>query len=249
MSKMQNLSIDINLLTEKFPRFQQAKDFVNQSVDSLTQSAHRVGESWKQTATTATDKAIDSVTTTVGQAKSSLEQSWQTADQIKNTTSTAVESAIASSMNDWLTQHPAIFRLVQIFAWATNHPIISLVILLFTIAIASSIIKAIVRLIETASWSILQVPFKLIFALIKVSFFSFIKLTNIALKKVTSHQPVKNLPALPPATSPEIYKDKQQRLAEISMRLEAIQKEQKQLLQEATELLATDTIEMKKQSL
>jgi predicted transcriptional regulator len=45
---------------------------------------------------------------------------------------------------------------------------------------------------------------------------------------------------LPPATSPEIYKDKQQRLAEISMRLEAIQKEQKQLLQEATELLATD---------
>jgi hypothetical protein len=45
MSKMQNLSIDINLLTEKFPRFQQAKDFVNQSVDSLTQSAHRVGES------------------------------------------------------------------------------------------------------------------------------------------------------------------------------------------------------------
>jgi hypothetical protein len=142
----------------------------------------------KQTATTATDKAIDSVTTTVGQAKSSLEQSWQTADQIKNTTSTAVESAIASSMNDWMTQHPGIFRLVQIFGWATNHPIISLVILLFTIAIASSIIKAIVRLIETASWSILQVPFKLLFALIKVSFFSFIKLTNIALKKVTSHQ-------------------------------------------------------------
>ncbi|MBD0303349.1 MAG: hypothetical protein ICV85_14615 [Tolypothrix sp. T3-bin4] len=148
-----------------------------------------------------------------------------------------------------MTQHPAIFRMVQIFTWGSNHPIISLIILLFTIAIASSIIKAIVRLIETASWSILQVPFKLLFALIKVSFFSFIKFTNIALKKVTSPQPVNNLPALPPATYPEIYKDKQQRLAEITMRLEAIQKEQKQLLQEATELLATDTIEMKKQSL
>ncbi|MGI8500344.1 MAG: hypothetical protein ACR2LR_04300 [Hassallia sp.] len=237
MSKIQNLSLDINLLTQIFPRFGQAKDFVNQSVDSLTKSAQQVGESWKQTATT-----------TVEQAKSSLEQSWQTADQIKNTTSTVVESAIASSVNDWLTQHPAIFRLVQIFAWGTNHPIISLVILLFTIAIASSIIKAIVRLIETASWSILQVPFKLLFALIKVSFFYFTKLSNIALKKLTSHQPVKNLPALPPATSPEIYKDKQQRLTEISMRLETIQKEQKQLLQEATELLATDAIEMKKQS-
>ena len=231
-----NLSRDINLLTEKFPRFGQAKDFVNQSVDSLTKSAQQVKESWQQTATT-----------TVEQAKSSLEQSWQTADQIKNTTSKAIESAIASSMNDWITQHPAIFRIVQVLTWGSNHPIISLVILLFTIAIASSIIKAIVRLIETASWSILQVPFKLLFALIKVSFFSFTKLGNIALKKLTSHQPVNNLPALPPATSPEIYKDKQQRLTEITQRLETIQKEQKQLLQEATELLATDAIEMKKQ--
>ncbi len=238
MFKMQNLSLDINLLTQIFPRFQQAKDFANQSVNSLTKSAQQVRESWQQTATT-----------TMEQAKSSLEQSWQTADQIKNTTSTAVESAIASSMNDWLTQHPAIFRIVQICAWGSNHPIISLVILVLMIAIASSIIKAIVRLIETASWSILQVPFKLIFALIKVSFFSFTKVGNIAIKKLTSPQPVKNLPALPPATSPEIYKDKQQRLAEITMRLEAIQKEQKQLLQEATELLATDIIEMKKQSL
>ncbi|MGI2908388.1 hypothetical protein [Tolypothrix sp. VBCCA 56010] len=241
------MSKDINLLTDIFPRFGQAKDFVYQSVDSLTKSAQQVGESWKQTATTAADKAIDSVTTTVEQAKSSLEQSWQNADQIKNTTSRAVEVAIASSMNDWLTQHPAIFRIVQILAWASNHPIISLVILLLVIAIASSIIKAIVRLIETASWSILQVPFKLLFALIKVSFFSFTKVGNIAIKKLTSPQPVKNLPALPPATSPEIHKDKQQRLAEISMRLEAIQIEQKQLLQEATELIATDTIEMKKQ--
>jgi hypothetical protein len=236
MSKMQNLSIDINLLTGIFPRFGQGKDFVHQSVDSLTKSAQQIKESWQQTATT-----------TVEQAKSSLEQSWQTADQIKNTTSRAVESAIASSMNDWITQHPAIFRIVQVLAWGSNHPIISLVILLFTIAIASSIIKAIVRLIETASWSILQVPFKLLFALIKVSFVSLTKVSNIALKKLTSPQPVNNLPALPPAISQPIYKDKQQRLAEITLRLEAIQIEQKQLLQEATELLATDTIEMKKQ--
>ncbi|MCV3215517.1 hypothetical protein OGM63_18695 [Plectonema radiosum NIES-515] len=150
-------------------------------------------------------------------------------------------------MNDWITQHPAIFRIVQVLAWGSNHPIISLVILLFTIAIASSIIKAIVRLIETASWSILQVPFKLLFALIKVSFVSFTKVSNIALKKLAFPQPVNNLPALPPATPQPIYKDKQQRLTEITLRLEAIQIEQKQLLQEATELLATDAIEMKKQ--
>jgi hypothetical protein len=111
----------------------------------------------------------------------------------------------------------------------------------------SSVIKAIVRLIETVSWSILQVPFKLLFALIKVSFFSFKKVGNIALKKLTSYQPANNLPALPPATHQEIHKDKQQRLTEITLRLETIQKEQKRLLQEATELLATDAIEIKKQ--
>ncbi len=228
MSKMQNLSLDINLLTQIFPHFGQAKDFVNQSVDSLTKSAQQVKESWQQTATT-----------TFEQAKSSLEQSWQTADQIKNTTSKAVESAIASSMNDWITQHPAIFRIMQVLTWGSNHPIISLVILLLVIAIASSIIKAIIRLIETASWSILQVPFKLLFA--------FIKIGNITIKKLISHQTVNNLPALPPATSQAIYKDKQQRLTEITLRLEEIQFEQKQLLQEATELLATDAIEIKKQ--
>ncbi|WP_029635892.1 MULTISPECIES: hypothetical protein [Nostocales] len=225
------------MLTQIFPRIQQAKDFVYQSVDSLTKSAQQVKESWQQTATT-----------TVEQAKSSLEQSWQNADQIKNTTSRAVESAIASSVNDWITQHPTIFRIMQVLSWGSNHPIISLVILLLVIAIASSIIKAIVRLIETASWSILQVPFKLLFALIKVSFFSFTKAGNIAIKKLTSHEPVNNLPALPPATSQEIHKDKQQRLTEITLRLEEIQFEQKQLLQEATELLATDAMEMKKQS-
>ncbi len=160
------------MLTEIFPHFQQAKDFVYQSVDSLTKSAQQVKESWQQT-----------VTATVEQAKSSLEQSWQSADQIKNTTSKAIESAIASSRNDWMTQHPAIFRIVQVLVWGSNHPILSLVILLLVIAIASSIIKAIVRLIETVSWSILQVPFKLFFALIKVSFFSFTKVGNIALKK------------------------------------------------------------------
>jgi len=233
---MQNLSLDINLLTEKFPRFGQAKDFVNQSIDSLTKSAQQVKESWQQTATA-----------TVEQAKSSLEQSWQTADQIKNTTSKAVEDAIASSVNDWISQHPAIYRVVQVLVWGSNHPILSLVILLLVIAIASSIIKAIVRLIETVSWSILQVPFKLLFALIKVSFFSFTKIGNIAIKKLISHQPVNNLPALPPATYQEIHKDKQQRLTEITLRLETIQREQKQLLQEATELLATDAIEIKKQ--
>ncbi|MBW4563171.1 MAG: hypothetical protein KME32_18885 [Mojavia pulchra JT2-VF2] len=234
--------IDMHLSQGLLQRWQQAKDFVNESVKSLTNSAQQAGQSLTETADQATDKAINTVTTTWEQTKGSVEQSLQTADQIKTTTSVAVKGAIASSMNDWLTQHPAIFRLFQILGWAANHPIISSVLLLFILALVWSIIKAIMRLIETASWSILQVPLKLIQAFIKVSFSSVSKFGSFALQKITVVQKTDNISNLLPENYQIGYPDKQQRLAEISHRLEAIQKEQHELLQEAANLIASGTI-------
>ncbi|MEH1864307.1 MAG: hypothetical protein V7K69_04570 [Nostoc sp.] len=226
--------IDIHLPNGVLQRLQNAKDYVGESVNSLSNSAQQVGDSLKATATTTTDRAIDTLTT-------SLEQSLQTAQQFKSTTSGVVKDAIASSTNDWLTQHPIFFRLVQILGWATNHPIISIVILLFALALLWSIIKAIVRLIETASWSILQVPIKLLLALIKVSFLSLAKVGSFGIQKITATKTTDNLPTLVPEN---LQTNKQQRLVEISSRLEAIQKEQHELLQEATELIASDTIDI-----
>ncbi|MEH2436374.1 MAG: hypothetical protein V7K25_19360 [Nostoc sp.] len=226
--------IDIHLSNGVLQRLQNLKDFVGENVNILSNSAQQVGESLKATATTTTDKAIDTVTT-------SLEQTWQTADKFKSTTSGAVKDAIASSASDWLTQHPILFRLVQILSWAANHPIISIVILLFAIALIWSIIKAIVRLIETASWSILQVPLKLLQALIKVSFLSLTKVGTFAVQRMTATETIDNLPALLPEN---FQPNKQERLAEISSRLEAIQKEQHELLQEAADLIASDTIDI-----
>ncbi|MEH2370120.1 hypothetical protein [Nostoc sp.] len=226
--------INIHLPNGVLQRLQNVKDFVGGSVNSLSNSAQQAGESLKTTATTTTDKAIDTVTT-------SLEQTWQTAEQFKSTTSGAVKDAIASSASDWLTQHPIFFRLVQILGWAANHPIISVVILLFALALLWSIIKAIVRLIETASWSILKVPFQLLQALIQVSFLSLTKVGSFAVQRMTATETIDNLPALLPEDS---QPTKQQRLAEISYRLEAIQKEQNELLQEAADLIAADTIDI-----
>ena len=226
--------IDIHLANGVLQRLQNVKDFVSENVNSLSNSAQQVGESLKATATTTTDKAIDTVST-------SLEETWQTAEKFKSTTSGAVKDAMASSVSDWLTQHPIFFRLVQILGWAANHPIISIVILLFALAFIWSIIKAIVRLIETASWSILQVPLKLLQALIKVSFLSLTKFGSFAVQKMTASETIDNLPALLPEN---FQPNKQQRLAEISSRLEAIQKEQHELLQEAADLIATDTIDI-----
>ncbi|MHC5595825.1 MAG: hypothetical protein ACYTXC_07680 [Nostoc sp.] len=225
--------IDVHFSNGVLQSLQNVKDFVGGSVNSLSNSAQQVGESLKATATTTTDRAINTVTT-------SLEQTWQTADKFKSTTSGAVKDVIASSVSDWLTQHPIFFRLVQILGWATNHPIISIVILLFAIALIWSMIKAIVRLIETASWSILQVPLKLLQALIKVSFLFLTKVGSFAVQQITDTEKIDNLPALPPES---FQPNKQQRLVEISQRLEAIQKEQHQLLQEAADLIASDTID------
>lgn len=217
--------VDINFPQGLLQSWQVAKNYVTQSVNSLTNSA-------QQTTSTATDKAIDTLTTKLG-------QSWQTAEQIKNTTSVAVQTSINASINDWLAQHPTFLRLVQILNWATNHPIISLIISLFAIALIWSIIKGIIRLIETASLSILQVPIKLLQALIKISVFSFSQVGNFATQRLNNHQVLDKSFILTTDTQ-VIYPDKQQRLAEIAHRLEEIQKEQQELIKEASDLIGND---------
>jgi hypothetical protein len=147
-------------------------------------------------------------------------------------------------MNDWLSQNDSIFQIAQIIGWAANHPIISLIILLFVLAILGSIIQAIGRLIEVVSRSILQVPLKLILAVMKFSFLSFTQIGSVAIRKLTnSNKYDKNLPILPSANSQLMHVQKQQRLEDISQRLAEIQKEQQELLQEAAELLAKSEIE------
>lgn len=225
--------IDINLPPVVWQRLQTAKDVVTQSVKSLSNSAQQVGESLKTTANQTTDQAINTVNT-------ALEQSWQTAEQIKSTTSVSVKTAIASFASDWLNQHPGLLRFVQILGWATNHPIISLVIILFALALIWSIIKVIIRLIETASWSVFQIPLKLIQVLIKASFLYLMKFGSFTFQKVTGTHTNNNLSTLETTDSEVIYPTKQQRLAEISLRLEAIQQEQKELIQEAANLIAAD---------
>lgn len=207
--------IDINLSTEVLQRWQTAKNLFHHSVDSIANSAQH----FSQSLNTTTEQVRDIVKTT-------LEQTGQT--------------AINASVNDWLAQHPAIWRLIDIFSWSVNHPIISLVILLLTLAVISSMIKGIMSLISQVSWSILQIPLKLIWSVIQFSFGSLTKLSSLTLKSVSE---TKTPPV--PTNAQTVYQEKQQRLAEISRRLEIIQQEQQELLQEAASLMATDNIDLK----
>ena len=146
---------------------------------------------------------------------------------------------MGSSVSEWLQAHPAVSRLVQLLLWAANHPILGVVIFILVVALAFSLIKALGRLMEILGLSILKAPFKMLQVLLGVSFQSAGKFGGLAVK----HLPVaKNAeqPALQNASPQPTQKDKQQRLAEISSRLEAIGLEQNELLQEVAAILASE---------
>ena len=227
---------EVNLPTEFFTDFKQAKDFFQSTTQQSKELLSATTDTVVNTITTATNKAVDTISAA---AKGSLEQTLQKVERLNNATSNAMQTAINNSVGDWLEAHPVIFRLVQFLIWGTNHPIWGLVILLFIIAIAWSLIKAISSLIETAWLALLKTPFKLSQALFGVSAKSLNKFGGLVNKQLTAN---KN-PDLLLQPSEVIQLNKQQRLAEISTRLETIQKEQSELLQEITAIVASDRSE------
>ena len=160
--------------------FQSTKQLVNDRVNSLTDAAQQ-----------SRDQAVNTVTSGIDNLKDSLHKTLQSAENIQQSTSTAIQNSLLSSVNDWLVQHPAMYKLMQLFGWAANHPIWSVILGLLFIAFAWSIIRAVVRLIETASLSILKTPLRLIWLLISYSGQKLGKYTAFGLNKLTSNNAVK----------------------------------------------------------
>jgi hypothetical protein len=187
-------------------------------------------------------REIDAVTNRLNQAKAYLDNSWQRATQVKNTTSQVIDNAITAYVNKLTTQNLTFLQFLQILNWSLNHPIISLVIVLFFIALAWSIIKGIIRLIETASWSILKLPLKLLQVLIKTIYLSSPKFINNNWHNIpftNKDNYASTVISVDTVNLENKYQDKQKRLAEISHRLELIHQEQQQLLQEAANLISS----------
>lgn len=204
---------------------QQGKDYLT----TTTQSA-------VDTLTAATSNSINTITATTEQAKGSLEQMLQRTGQIKNTTTEAIQTTINSSISEWLQAHPVVLWLVQMLVWATDHPILSLVILFFGVASAWSLIKLIGRLFERVWLLILQTPFKLGQFLLRGGSHLLFKFNGFTAKDLVGNKDVE-IPILASSNSEPNHTDKQQRLSEISIRLEEIRKEQNELLQEAAAIL------------
>jgi hypothetical protein len=235
-------------VSNTFGSFHKVKNLLNSSAATVEEKTQQAKASLIET----TDKAVDRVSAIVHQAKvsivenvdktkDSLEQTLHTTGQIKSTTSDAIQTAIGSSLSDWLVQHPAVLRVVQLLAWGTNHPILSLVILLFALAIAFSLIKAIGSIFEKAWLSILQAPLKLGQFIIIFSSQSLGKFGSLIINPLVANKTA-NLSILPSNLQSAFESDRnnKHRLLEISNRLEEICKEQNELLKEAAAILNLD---------
>lgn len=145
----------------------------------------------------------------------------------KDTSSQTMQKAISSSAIDWLQAHPVLFRIFDSIIWAIDHPVMGITILCLIIAIALSVLKALNRLLEMVGLSLLKAPFKLVATGLKLG-----QLGSLSIKQRLTNEngSISNVIM---ATS-----QKSQRLVEISQRLQALQKEQNELLQEATNLLS-----------
>ncbi|BAZ15672.1 hypothetical protein NIES4071_75440 [Calothrix sp. NIES-4071] len=222
----------MTLLENWRQNFQSTKQLINDKVNELSNTAQQ-----------SSYQAVNTVTSGIDTLKDSLHKTMQSAENIQQSTSTAIQNSMNYSINDWLVQHPAIYKLVQLLGWAANHPIWSVILALLFIAFAWSIIRALIRLIEAASLSILKTPLRLIWLLIsyigqklgKYTAFGWNKLTNSNAVVVTLQgAPIINV------SDTTTNDTKPERLAEISVRLAEIQSEQNALLAEAAELLKLD---------
>jgi hypothetical protein len=189
-------------------------DKVTQHWQIVKNGVHNFTQSVQQKATQTTDNT-----------KAYLESNWQNVEKITNNTSEVIQKNINTAIHDLLSQYPWVFQILEIFTWVINHPVRGVIILLFTIAVLWSIIKAIVKIIETASWSILKIPFILFQKLLKSLWMTLSQVGIFATRKIKTNQ---------------FNDNKQQRLAEISQRLEVIHYEQKALLQEAAKLMKSE---------
>ena len=221
----ENAVNSVTYITDKTPDIAAtAQRAVNSVTTAKSESAKML--------TAITQQAKGSLSENVERTKSSLEQTLQTAQQLSSKTSEAIQTGINSSVDQWLQTHPAVFRLLHLLLWAAEHPIVSLAIFLFSIAIAWSFIRAIGRLIDTVGWSLLQAPFKLSQLVIGVSWRSLSSNSSAVKQLMPKHQS----PVLRSVNSHPTHNHKQ-RLAEIAARLEVIQEEQRNLIEEAAAIL------------
>ncbi len=167
--------------------------------------------------TQVTDRASSSVAATAEQAKSSINEMVQRTDDLTSSIADAIQTELSSTIQNWGAEHPVIY-------WTIYHPLQALALFLFIIFIFQNLFKLINRLIIVAWLAVLKLPFNISYYLFKV-------LKNNANKERFSD--VEETVSL-------VSSAQQIQLSEILQRLETINQEQNQLLQQIIKILGSN---------
>lgn len=204
----------------------QATNTALESVSQITEKAKgAVSETTTKALTTITDTtnhAVNSVTEATDKAKLSLENTIQQVDTLNQSLSEGIQSAISSSLNIWISNHP---RLV----WLINHPLQAAGLLLLIIFLFSGLFRAISSSSEKLWLFFLQAPFKLIQFIFGLGYKS---LGNVKASGLVAMKSNENLTT----------RERQERITHILSRLDKIKQEQDLLLQELATLIKSDKL-------
>lgn len=210
---------------------------------AASQSAANIFTEASNTITETAKLPKDSFAEKIDQTKISLEGALGRAERLSNTAANAIQEAVNESINQqlevaktWVNSHPVVSWVIEVLLWGFNHPIIGLITMLLASSILWQLLKAFSRLIETVLLSILQAPLKLSHSLGK---FSLKSLGQFKISGSTTLPP--ELSTVSKAASTvTTSQTKQEELARILARLEAINQEQNQLLKEVIVTLSAD---------
>lgn len=139
-------------------------------------------------------------------------------ERFNNQITVAIQTGMINAVDQWLADH-------QMLSWLVQHPIYTLVLVLLALLLGWGLLGAIARLSEQIWLTLLRLPLQLGRWVFELSINVLLKPLGLA---YNAHAKSKQ-------------SDRQQRLAEIWIRLEALRQEQDTLMQELQTLLDVES--------
>lgn len=207
---------------------------VNKIMETATQA--------KDNFTTTTSSVIDNVNEVKNQAVDSITETAKQAGNLTNSVSKAMENAINNfithqwdTMTTWIDNHPTISWVMKLLNLAVSHPVITAFMIFLGIYIIWKIFQLFSKILDQGLLFTLKTPLKLIYAMFS---FGFKKISKLLFSVLKIRKSEDNSLMLNNAIADNISLDTKQEITKLLMRLEAVRKEENEILENLTALLA-----------
>lgn len=212
--------------------------------DSTGKVIHKITETathTKDAFITNTSSVIDNINQVKNHGVDSITTTAKQAGNLTNSVSSAIENAINNFLNHqwdaittWIDNHPTISWVIKLLTLGVNHPVITALMIFLGIYIIWKIFQLFSKILDQGLLFTLKTPLKLIYAMFSFVFKNISKLLFSGLKIRKSED---NSLILKNAIADNISLDTKQEITKLLTRLEAVRKEENEILKNLTALL------------